>query len=105
MNWYKKAQKHMEYQDIAHVYDKIYYIWVIMNGRLYVEPTWEEGTPADHYELWGGDMEDSDYRGRFDPHSKKLSIVNPKEGRPIPNVILRMLYDKFGNDIKIYEFN
>jgi len=58
----------------------------------------------DHYTLWGDIMEDTDYRGRFDIKRKLVSVINPFEGRPIPNIILRRLYEEFGNDIKIVEF-
>ena len=114
MNWYKKAQKtrqveeapvHLYYQEIGHDPEegKID-LWAFMDGKLHVYYDIERGD--DHYEVWGGKLEDTDYFGRFEHTSKICSVAVPSvyEGRPIPSIILSALYDEFGSDIKIYEW-
>ena len=105
MSWYKKAKKeYTDYQEIAHGHDKIYYVWVIIDGKFKMEPNWKDGVAFDHYGLFGSSVSEDDYKGRFNSETKEVSIVNPKEGRPIPNFILKILYDNLGDDIKVYEF-
>jgi len=94
-----------DYMDVAHGRDKVHYLWAIINGQLKVAPTMEDGIPNDHYEQWGGELGDDEYFGRFDPYKKTLSINNPFEGRAIPSVIMKQLYDQFGSDIKVMEFS
>jgi len=88
-----------DYLDIGHGEGEVA-LWTIIGGKL--EVSWDE-KERDHVKKWKN-MQGNDYRGRFESATKKLSIVNPFEGRNIPNIILRKLYDRFGNDIIISEF-
>jgi len=97
MSWYKKAQ-FTDYLEIAHG-EEDYFLWVFINGFLEVESK-EKG---DHITIWPH-MQSSHYRGRFDPKNKIVTIINPLAGRPIPNHLVRKLYDRFG-DVKMVEFH
>ena len=111
MNWYKQAQEY--YQEIGHFDPATLYfpkeagqvdIWAFIDGRLHVvKNAMAEDT---HMNLWGSEMEDTDYYGRFENKTKRCSIVIPDmyRGREIPNVILKALYNTFGPDIKIIGF-
>jgi len=112
--WYKKAQevidkptkptkptdKHESYFSIGHTEDDDISLWAFIDGKLEVKSRLEA---PDHVRGWNT-MEWDHFRGRFDPKTKKLSVVNPFEGRRIPNVLLKKLYDEFGVDIQIYEY-
>jgi len=102
MSWYKKAKKEFEnYWEIGHNQNNMI-LWVYRNGKLLTHPAIKGDTA--HLDVWP-DITDDNYRGRFDINNKYTSLFNPYEGRPIPNSILGLLYDKFGNDIEIMEFN
>jgi len=106
MNWYKKAKQYKDYLDIGHYDDPSRQqvdLWAFVDGDLKVYENMEAGD--NHYEIWGGKLADK-YFGRFDHKLKTVSIAVPTEnqGKPIPNVILRELYDYFGSDIQIAEF-
>ena len=122
MNWYKKAKQYdlgegpltlppqeMYYQDIGHEWDEYeenpVSLWAFVDGKLRVKKNIKPG--ENHTAIWGSEIEDTDYFGRIEHNTKKCSVVIPTMyvGRRIPNVILRALYDYFGNDIKIYEFD
>jgi len=108
MNWYKKAKQYKNYLDIGHFYDlsrQQVDLWAFIDGDLKVHENMEAGD--NHYEIWDKKIGPDDYFGRFDHKLKTVSIAVPMEnqGRPIPNVILRELYDYFGSDIQIAEFN
>lgn len=94
------------YQSIAHPqpheHEKDYYVWAYINGKIQSEVSLPGEIPLDH-SIW--ELNDNDYYGRCDPYKNVVSIHNPFEGRPIPEPILRGLYDEFGNDIRIVEFN
>jgi hypothetical protein len=99
INWYKKAQKNNfdSYYDIGH--NNNFVLWAFIDGRLIIHPK-EFG---DHTK-WKN-LHWYDYRGRFDPETKKCSIVNPHEFKDVPDVIIDSLYEKFGHDIEIVEFD
>jgi len=110
MNWYKKAQKDekVSYYEIGHFEGKNI-LWVYSNGKILTKPVQYcskkiEEPKDSHIDYWPmkGDII---FRGRFEPHTKHVSIINPFKGTPIPNPILYALYNKFGNDIKITEFS
>lgn len=100
MNWYKRSSDFTGYYDIGH-HKSPYYLWVFINGIL--EDFYSETGEDDHTKIWPH-MQSSHYRGRFDAKTKKVSVVNPFAGRNIPNHLIKKLYDKFGDDIKIVEF-
>ena len=101
MNWYKIAkQQFEEYWEIGHTPGNTI-LWIYLNGKVLAKPC-DKGD-AVHSDFWPN-MQNEDYRGRYEKSTKLCSLMNFQEGRPIPNPILRGLYDKFGNDIKIVEF-
>lgn len=110
-NWYqlyKLAKDYNDYLDIGHPLSNEFYgkiaLWAFIDGKLQVHVT---VSPDDnHEELWGNYLEDNNYFGRFEYKSKIASIAIPSnhQGKPVPNIITRALYDKFGHNIKIMEF-
>jgi hypothetical protein len=102
MNWYKKA---ITYMDIGHSRDKIYYLWSFHGGELIVKPNMMDNKEVDHNDFWeNNQMESTDYRGRFDPERKIVSVLNPFPLHHVPEYITEKLKDEFGYDIKIMEF-
>jgi len=134
MNWYKIAQKIIEYDkhrlpyvSLGHdQYRNRYrykdeenqipnselpeeYIWVINNGILYKEDGFEAHW-NNRNEKFIEKLRTAQWKGRFQNKNEKkiLSVVSlmgtSSNYRPIPNVILNILYDEFGKDVDIYRF-
>ena len=59
-----------------------------------------------HGSLWGHEQCDKTFKGRYEPQTGRLSIVKPcgSEHRPVPDVILNALNNKFKNIQEIVEF-
>lgn len=102
MNWYKKAKQFGSYWEIGHIPDQETYLWTYIDNKIKTVPL--SHFCDTHLDVWPN-ITDNTYRGRFEKETKFLSIINPFKNRPIPNVVLSQLYDTFGNDIKIMEFN
>jgi len=100
MNWYKKAQK--SYLDIGRYLETNCALWAWIDGKFLIH----NNCDTDHFKIWP-DLEDNDYRGRFEIDEngqKNVSVVNPFQGRDLPNKLYSLLYDEFGDDIRILEF-
>ena len=132
MNWYKLAQRIIErdqhripYTGLGHEQYKNKwkeeneqipeedlpeeYIWCISNGILYKE-TGKEAHGWSGNDDFDKKLYEAQWKGRFSNKGgkKTLSIV-ALSGigagfRPIPNVILNIIYDEFGSDTDIYRF-
>jgi len=106
MNWYKKALKQIDnYYEVG--YDRngkstSCALWAWIDGKFLIH----KDCDAIHEDVWP-ELEDNDYRGRFELDEngwKNVSVVNPKQGQDFPQPLYRLLYDNFGDDIRIVEF-
>jgi len=106
---YKTAKKKFDsYYEIGHDgYNKYHnptgndFLWIYLDNKIKYHPITSRFDV--HTRIWP-DSSLYNYGGRFDANRKLVSIVNPFEGREIPNIIISKLYDTFGNDIEIAEF-
>lgn len=87
--------------------DEAYCVWAQIGGRIRKSPLIQPGDDtATHGALWGHEITDRDFKGRYEPSTGKLSIVRPRhaEFRDLPSELLRKLYQKFTHVTRIYEF-
>ena len=93
-----------DYIEIGHDIKSPVDLWAYINGELKIYRNMQPGD--NHYEIWGGDLSDDDYFGRFDQKRRYLSIATPErfKGREIPSGLIKALHEKFGADAQIYEF-
>jgi hypothetical protein len=89
-----------------HGYDPRFVVWAIINGRLQASEVTEPGIGITHGSIWGHDVTDRDYKGRYEPQTGRLTIVKPQRlrFREIPDVIMRQLESKFKNITEIRVF-
>jgi hypothetical protein len=83
-------------------YSPTFVVWAIVGGRLKVselnDPEQEDfGGGETHGALWGHDVTDMDYKGRYEPETGSLTIVKPERfrHREVPGVIMQKLESKF----------
>jgi hypothetical protein len=111
MNLTKKAKNKFDsYYEIGHDgYNKYRnptgndFLWIYLDNKIKYHPITSHFDV--HPRIWPDSSLYNNYRGRFDANRKLVSIVNPFEGKEIPNIIISKLYDTFGNDIEIAEFD
>lgn len=122
MNWYRTLkysqetiQNHgLEYMDIGHfsenapVTESPNFMWIFYGGDILTIK--ETNKNPSHYEAFDylpDGVLDNIYVGRFESGSGKLSIAKPRKGisqfRPIPEIIIKKLYNKFSIK-EVYEF-
>jgi hypothetical protein len=103
---------HGDYSE-EHGYSPAFIVWAMINGKLEVsEPIDPEeegddfGGGETHGSLWGHNVTDRDYKGRYEPETGRLMIVKPERFRyrEIPNVITQKLESKFKNITEIRVF-
>lgn len=78
-------------------------LWVFSNKGI--ETREHASDLTDHWTFWGDDHEYL-WKGRFEPDTKRLSIISPPHlmlQRP-PSVLMTALHDKFGEFSEIYEW-
>jgi hypothetical protein len=96
-----------------HGYMPAFVVWAMVGGQLKVskpiDPE-EEGDAfgggSTHGSLWGHDVTDRDYKGRYEPQTGRLSIVKPERfrQREVPGIIMQKLESKFKNISEIRMF-
>jgi len=80
-------------------------LWIIDNGQIDIRPAiTEDDERMTHDDYWAEDQLSNSYTGRFEPDTKRVSVISPKQGN-IPSYIMRILYDTFGSDIKIMQYD
>ena len=103
---------HGDYSE-EHGYMPAFVVWAMIGGRLEVsEPIdpEEEGENFEggetHGSLWGHNVTDRDYKGRYEPESGRLTVVKPERfrQREIPDIIMKKLESKFKNITEIRVF-
>lgn len=78
------------------------YLWVLKDGKLNVAELEYPG--QSHSSFWTG-FGDT-YAGRFDSNKNVVSVTSCHfPPRNIPSALVRMLKEKFGSDITIYNFS
>jgi hypothetical protein len=93
-----------------HGYMPAFVVWAIINGRLQVsevtDPEEDESGGGTHGSLWGHDVTDRNYKGRYEPQTGRLTIVKPERlrFRDVPDVIMRQLESEFKNITEIRMF-
>ena len=123
MNWFQKISKGMSddeetaqaehYFSIGHGdYDEetgtepTYIVWAYVDGHIEAGPL-SHGEAlireddslmgSTHGTLWGHDVTDRTYKGRYEPETGRLTIVKPKhrEMYQIPQFLMDALHEKF----------
>jgi hypothetical protein len=108
MNWYKFSRISTEtYFDIGFnrendIKNQDIRLWVWIKGKLVTAPIKNKDDTHGIFSFI--DTLDNMYRGRF--QNKTVTIVKPigiASFLRIPNILLNLLYEEFGDDIKIIE--
>ena len=125
MNWYKLSQEYQipsgrDYFEIGHktpLYTKYTkdkkeevtenYLWWWEHGSLKVQ-TIDNEDEVDHFDLLGADTQYL-YKGRVQINKNgeikiSLSIPLSKQHVRIPSIIIRLLYQRFGEKAQIYQY-
>ncbi len=122
MNWLQKIAQDgdsIDYFSVGHGdYDEEtgiaseYVVWALINGQIEVGPVsgfdehGKEYGGRTHGTLWGHDVTDDTYKGRYEIQSGRVSIARPKrdEYRAISNALIQMLRDKLGPINEVLDF-
>lgn len=69
-------------------------LWALINNEIQTHPI---TTTEDHGELWGHTTCDNTYKGRYNPQTQHISIINPANriNFPIPQYLLDLLHQTF----------
>jgi hypothetical protein len=101
---------HGDYTE-EHGHSPVFIVWAIIEGRLRtskpIDPDVENfGGGPTHGSLWGHDVVDRGFKGRYEPETGRLLIVRPErlQHRDIPDVIMQQLESKFKNITEIRLF-
>jgi hypothetical protein len=83
-----------------------YYVWAMIAGKIHKSRLIQGDDEATHGSLWGHDVTNRDFKGRYEPGTGKLSVVKPRhaEFRDLPSELLRKLYQTFPDVQQVYEF-
>lgn len=88
-----------------------YIVWVYLYGNIETSDIItvdEEGNPINdktHGVLWGHDVTDKTYKGRYEPDTGRLSIVCPSQSQnTAPQWLIDKLFEKFDYISDITEF-
>jgi hypothetical protein len=96
-----------------HGHSPKFVVWAIINGELQVsEPTDPEEEGEDfgggetHGTLWGHDVTNRGFKGRYEPETGRLTIVKPERlrHREVPDAIMQQLESKFKNITEVRLF-
>lgn len=96
-----------------HGYMPAFVVWAIISGQLKVSKLIDPEKEGDnfgggqtHGSLWGHDVTDRDFKGRYEPETGRLSIVKSFrfQHREIPDIIMQKLESKFKNITEIQIF-
>ena len=81
-------------------------IWAFLNGKIEKSKKLRSGDPGSHGTLWGHDVTNRVYKGRYEPQTGRLTIVKPPhaEYRDVPASVIDKLYRAFPKIEEIYEF-
>jgi hypothetical protein len=91
---------HGDYSE-EHGFEPQYVVWALIGGTLRVskpiDP--EGGRDVTHGSLWGHEVTDRDYKGRYEPETGRLTVVKPERMRmrEIPDMLWTRLRSKFKN--------
>ena len=134
----RKDQEAEEYFSVGHGdyseevgFEPLYLVWAWIGGKVRtsgvmvsegmededVEERWPDGVPdfgfglddvETHGSLWGHDVTDETYKGRYEPETGRLTVVKPSrvmaQQRDVPELIMGNLHRTFGNISKTYVF-
>jgi hypothetical protein len=84
-----------------HGFGPSFVVWALIGGTLKVshliEPGDDFGGGETHGSLWGHEVTDRDYKGRYEPETGRLTIVKPERQRhrEIPDMLWAKLRSKF----------
>jgi len=87
-------------------FEPTYHVWAMIGGEIEVSPEYKEDEGQTHGSLWGHSITDKTFKGRFEPETKRLSVVLPPAAqfRGLPRPVERLLRAKFGEDVKMHVF-
>lgn len=91
-------------------YEPKYLSWVYLNGQVRISKTSDPNGTDDclttHGILWGHDVCNESFKGRYEPQTGQISIVIPDrlKFRDVPNGVMADLYRKFPNISKVTVF-
>jgi hypothetical protein len=101
---------HGEFSE-EHGHMPAFVVWAIIGGRLKVSKPMDPeeegfGGGATHGALWGHEVTDRDYKGRYEPGTGRLTIVKPERMRyrEVPAAVMQKLESKFKNISEIRLF-
>ena len=125
MNWYKKAIEteteteteipityesfgHSDYETMETDPNNPNYIWIFFEGNVLArEETGDVPTHQDAFSLLGIPMVKV-FRGRYDSKQDVITIIKPYGAatfRPIPDIVVHRLREKFSPTAEIMEFS
>jgi hypothetical protein len=117
LNWDEMGDQEDPYFSVGHGdfseehgYIPAFVAWIIINGRLQVSEVTDNeegiGGGETHGMLWGHNVADKNYKGRYEPQTGRLTIVKPErlQYRDIPDIIMNQLESKFKNITEIRMF-
>lgn len=127
MNWLQRTcqsdqdalDKAVQYFSIGHGdfseevgFEPKYIVWAYIRGRIEVGPEGYGESNEDlpdggtHGSLWGHNITNRTYKGRYEPETGRLSIVKPagKEHYHVPSVVMQALYSTFSDIREVVEF-
>lgn len=129
MNWLQKIAQ-SEQADAEHYFsighgdydeevgfEPKYIVWAYIGGSIEIGPEGygdgviqesDEDLPdgGTHGSLWGHNITNKTYKGRYEPETGRLSIVKPsgKEYYSVPSIVMQALHNRFRNITKVMEF-
>jgi hypothetical protein len=88
--------------------DPDYIVWALINGKIETSKKIKSGGKIDatHGTIWGHQVTDNTFKGRYEPQTGRLSIVKPERLRiyGVHSTVMDLLRRKFKYITKVYEF-
>lgn len=84
-----------------------YYVWAFLDGKIKTGTLGREDKDGGtHGSLWGHDRMGKTYKGRYEPETGVVSVVNPDHriGRSVPQFLIDALYNRFHYITNIFVF-
>jgi hypothetical protein len=67
---------HGDYSD-EHGIEPKFIVWVLISGEIHKSEEYDADSARTHGSLWGHDMCDRTFKGRYEPETGRISIVKP----------------------------
>ena len=77
-------------------------VWIALSGQIYAEPM----TNGTHNSIWGSDLVNKNWRGRYEKETGRVSIVPPLglAATITPTWLMDALESAFPNMTEVHEF-